>query len=117
MALDAVGHGMRLDLRRPARNARHPKPAFPGGALLTAERRGAAVRPHYQLVAVIGRVDNDRFVGNTEIASQLVVSKLDEYDLVGATAIAVVMLLISFAMLLAINTLQHLAGRRLQGGL
>lgn len=53
----------------------------------------------------------------TEIASQLVVSKLDEYDLVGATAIATVMLLISFAMLLAINTLQHFAGRKLRGGL
>jgi sulfate transport system permease protein len=53
----------------------------------------------------------------TEITSLLVVSKLDQFDVAGATAIAVVMLLISFALLLVINTLQHLAGRRLQGGL
>jgi sulfate transport system permease protein len=53
----------------------------------------------------------------TEITSLLVVSKLDQYDVAGATAIAVVMLLISFAMLFVINTLQHLAGRRLHGGL
>lgn len=42
----------------------------------------------------------------TEIAALLIVIKLDQYDYAGATAIAVVMLLASFVMLLAINLLQ-----------
>lgn len=53
----------------------------------------------------------------TEITSLLIVSKLDEFDVAGAASIAVVMMLISFAMLLTINLLQRLAGRRLQGAL
>ena len=52
----------------------------------------------------------------TEVASLLIISKLEQYDVAGASAIAVVMLLISFGMLLTINVLQHLAGRRYQGG-
>jgi sulfate transport system permease protein len=51
----------------------------------------------------------------TEVASLLIISKLEQYDVAGASAIAVVMLLISFGMLLTINVLQHLAGRRYQG--
>jgi len=42
----------------------------------------------------------------SEIAPLLIVSKLEQYDYAGATAIAVLMLLISFALLLAINVLQ-----------
>lgn len=42
----------------------------------------------------------------TEIAPLLIVTKLEQYDYAGATAIALVMLLASFAMLLAINALQ-----------
>ena len=42
----------------------------------------------------------------SEIAPLLIVTKLEEYDYAGATAIAVVMLLISFAMLLVLNALQ-----------
>lgn len=52
----------------------------------------------------------------TEITSLLIISKLDQYDVAGATAIAVVMLLISFGMLLSINLTQHFAGRRYQAG-
>jgi sulfate/thiosulfate transport system permease protein len=48
----------------------------------------------------------------TEIAPQLIVIKLEEYDIAGATAIAVVMLVASFGLLLAINTLQWWGGRR-----
>jgi sulfate transport system permease protein len=48
----------------------------------------------------------------TEIASLLIISKLEQYDYAGATAIAVVMLLASFAILLAINGLQWFARRR-----
>jgi sulfate transport system permease protein len=46
----------------------------------------------------------------TEIAPLLIVTKLEEYDYSGATAIATVMLLISFALLLTINGLQRWSG-------
>jgi sulfate transport system permease protein len=42
----------------------------------------------------------------TEITPLLIITKLEQYDYAGATAIAVVMLVISFVMLLAINLLQ-----------
>lgn len=42
----------------------------------------------------------------TEITPLLIISKLDQFDLTGATVIAVVMLLMSFVMLLSINLLQ-----------
>jgi len=48
----------------------------------------------------------------SEIAPLIIVSKLDQYDQNGATAVAVVMLLISFALLLLINTLQWWSARR-----
>ena len=48
----------------------------------------------------------------TEITSLLIITKLEQYDYAGATAIAVVMLLASFALLLAINALQAWSGRR-----
>ena len=51
----------------------------------------------------------------TEITSLLIISKLEQYDTAGAAAISVVMLIASFGLLLAINLLQHLVGRRYQG--
>jgi sulfate transport system permease protein len=48
----------------------------------------------------------------SEIAPLLIVAKLEQYDVVGATAIAVLMLLISFALLFAINGLQWWSSRR-----
>lgn len=48
----------------------------------------------------------------SEIAPLLIVAKLEQYDYAGATAIAVVMLLISFALLLAINALLWWSSRR-----
>ena len=48
----------------------------------------------------------------TEISTLLIITKLEQYDFAGATAIAVVMLLISFAMLLLINILQRWSSRR-----
>jgi sulfate transport system permease protein len=51
--------------------------------------------------------------GYTEISPLLIVTKLEQYDYAGATALALVMLLISFAMLLAINALQAWTSRRL----
>ncbi|HVR46798.1 MAG TPA: sulfate ABC transporter permease subunit CysT [Candidatus Binatia bacterium] len=48
----------------------------------------------------------------TEIAPLLIVTKLEEYDYSGATAIAVVMLIVSFVFLLAINMMQRWSTRR-----
>jgi sulfate transport system permease protein len=47
----------------------------------------------------------------TEIAPLLIMSKLEQFDYAGATAIAVVMLAVSFLLLLAINMLQWRAQR------
>lgn len=49
----------------------------------------------------------------TEIAPLLIISRLEEYDYAGATTIAVIMLLLSFTVLLAINLLQNRVNRRL----
>lgn len=46
----------------------------------------------------------------TEITSLLIITKLEQYDYAGATAIALVMLLASFSILLAINLLQWWSG-------
>ena len=48
----------------------------------------------------------------TEIAPLLIMTKLEQYDYAGATAIAVVLLIVSFALLLTINLLQWLGRRR-----
>ena len=52
----------------------------------------------------------------SEITPLLIVIKLEQYDYAGATALAVVMLVISFALLLLINSLQWWAARRSTGG-
>ncbi len=51
----------------------------------------------------------------TEIVPLLIVTKLEQYDYAGATAIATVMLVSSFGLLLAINALQAIGRRRLAG--
>jgi len=48
----------------------------------------------------------------TEIVPLLIVSKLEQFNYAGATAIAVVMLVASFSILLVINGLQHWVSRR-----
>jgi sulfate transport system permease protein len=48
----------------------------------------------------------------TEIVPLLIITKLEQYDYAGATAVAVVMLVVSFALLLTINLLQWAARRR-----
>ncbi len=47
----------------------------------------------------------------TEITPLLIVGKLEQYDYAGATAIAVVMLAVSFVLLLAVNALQWWGSR------
>ncbi|MEN9545187.1 MAG: type transporter, partial [Pseudomonadota bacterium] len=51
----------------------------------------------------------------SEITPLLIITKLEQYDVPGATAIAVMMLVASFVLLLAINGLQAWSRRR-QGG-
>ncbi len=48
----------------------------------------------------------------TEITPLLIITKLEQYDYTGATALAVVMLVASFILLLAINVLQWWTSRR-----
>ncbi|SDR18737.1 sulfate ABC transporter permease subunit CysT [Paraburkholderia tuberum] len=52
----------------------------------------------------------------SEITSLLIITKLEQYDYAGATALAVVMLVVSFLMLLSINTLQWYLQRRTSRG-
>jgi sulfate transport system permease protein len=47
----------------------------------------------------------------SEITPLIIITKLEQYDYAGATAIATVMLLVSFAMLLVINLLQAWAAK------
>lgn len=48
----------------------------------------------------------------SEITPLIIITKLEQYDYAGATAVAVVMLVISFVLLLAINALQVWSARR-----
>jgi len=48
----------------------------------------------------------------SEITPLLIISKLEQYDVVGATALACVMLVISFVMLLSVNALQWWSANR-----
>jgi sulfate transport system permease protein len=50
----------------------------------------------------------------SEIAPLMIITKLEQYDYAGATAIAVVMLIASFALLLAINLLQWWSRRYME---
>jgi sulfate/thiosulfate transport system permease protein len=51
----------------------------------------------------------------TEIVPLLIITKLEQYDYAGATAVALVMLIASFVLLLGINLLQWAARRRSEG--
>jgi sulfate transport system permease protein len=48
----------------------------------------------------------------TEITPLLIIMKLEEYDYAAATAIALVLLVVSFALLFLINVLQAWSARR-----
>lgn len=51
----------------------------------------------------------------TEITPLLIVTKLEQYNYAGAAALAVVLLIFSFALLLLINLLQHWSAKRSGG--
>jgi sulfate transport system permease protein len=80
-------------------------PALLTGFVLALAR---AVGEYGSVIFIAGNIPY-----RTEIAPLLIVIKLEEFDYAGATAIATVMLAISFAMFLAINLIQALTRRRL----
>ncbi|HSA06738.1 MAG TPA: sulfate ABC transporter permease subunit CysT [Candidatus Gastranaerophilales bacterium] len=51
----------------------------------------------------------------TEISSLLIITKLEQYDFLGATAIALGMLIMSFLLLFVVNLLQSWSSSRLKG--
>jgi sulfate transport system permease protein len=53
--------------------------------------------------------------GNSQITTLLITAKLDQFDYTGATAIATVMLVASFSMLVVINFLQWWSSHRYRG--
>jgi sulfate transport system permease protein len=66
-----------------------------------------AVGEYGSVVFIAGNMPN-----KTEITSLLIMTKLDQYDYAGATAIAVVMLVVSLILLLPINLLQNWSSSR-----
>jgi len=52
----------------------------------------------------------------TEITPLLIMTKLEQYDYAGATALAMVMLVASFIMLLVVNRLQAWSGAHRSSG-
>jgi len=68
---------------------------------------GRAVGEYGSVVFISGNMPM-----KTEIAPLLIVTRLEQYDYVGATVIAMVMLAVSFVLLLTINLLQWWSGRR-----
>lgn len=82
----------------------HVLPALLTGFALAFAR---AVGEYGSVVFIAGNMPM-----KTEITSLLIITKLEQYDYAGATAIAVVMLVISFAMLLLINALQRWSSAR-----
>ncbi|HSB13743.1 MAG TPA: sulfate ABC transporter permease subunit CysT [Bryobacteraceae bacterium] len=79
-------------------------PAISSGAALAFAR---ALGEYGSVIFIAGNMPM-----RTEITSLLIVTRLEQYDYAGATAIAVVMLTASFVMLLTINVLQWWNSRR-----
>lgn len=82
-------------------------PALVTGFALAFAR---AVGEYGSVIFIAGNIP-----GVSEIAPLLIVTKLEEYNYAGASAIAVIMLAISFVMLLVINLLQRWNRARMQG--
>jgi sulfate transport system permease protein len=84
-------------------------PALITGATLAFAR---AVGEYGSVVFIAGNLPM-----RTEIAPLMIIKKLEEYDYTGATSIAIVMLVISFVLLLAINMLQRWTAKRAEAEL
>lgn len=78
-------------------------PLITGSALSFAR----AVGEYGSVVFIAGNMP-----GKTEIVPLLIITKLEQYDYAGATALAALMLIISFALLLLINILQRWSSKR-----
>jgi sulfate transport system permease protein len=81
----------------------HLLPALLTGVALAFAR---AVGEYGSVVFIAGNMPM-----KTEITSLLIITKLEQFDYPGATALAVVMLVFSFVFLLLINGLQRWSGR------
>ena len=68
---DVVGDGIGLDLARPAHHGGYPVGPFPVGVLLASEGRHAGVGPGVHVRAVVGAIEDNRVVGNTQIIELL----------------------------------------------
>ena len=79
-----------------------------------ADRLRAGLRARARRVR-LGDLHRRQHADGREITPLLIITKLEQYDYAGATAIAVVMLVASFVLLLVINVLQAWARAR-QGG-
>src|SRR5450755_1260333 len=64
---DAVGDGSCRNLARPAREHRHAERAFPVRILLAAKRRHAAIGPRVAMRSVVGRVHDERVLGDAQL--------------------------------------------------
>lgn len=67
-----------------------------------------AIGEYGSVIFIAGNMPN-----KTEIAPLLIITKLEQYDYSGATAIAVVMLLVSFCLLAVTNFLQWWSAKRI----
>jgi sulfate transport system permease protein len=79
-------------------------PAILTGAAMAFAR---AVGEYGSIIFIAGNIP-----AVSEIAPLLIVTKLEQYDYAGASAIGVVMLAASFVMLLSLNALQSWAAKR-----
>jgi sulfate/thiosulfate transport system permease protein len=80
---------------------------LPGVLTGTALAFARAVGEYGSVIFIAGNMP-----GVSEIVPLLIVTKLEQYDYAGAAAVATVMLIVSFAMLLAINGVEYWARRR-----
>ena len=88
--------------------------------LLTTDHTLGAPGTTNALTRAVGEYGSVIFIaGNmpmvSEITPLIIIGKLEQYDYAGATAVAVVMLVMSFLMLLVINALQGWQRRRSGG--
>ncbi len=79
------------------------RPALLAGVMLAF---GRAVGEYGSIVFIYGTMPFK------EIAPQLIINKLEEYDYTGAAGIGLVMLLISLVIVVTVNVVQHFASRR-----
>ncbi len=80
---------------------------LPGVLTGTALAFARAVGEYGSVIFIAGNMP-----GVSEIVPLLIVTKLEQYDYAGAAAIATVMLAVSFAILIAINSVEYWARRR-----